>query len=358
MKKVWIIILIITLTGLMLSIIGIATGANRTLYLDKTGVHISGSTVSIVEESNLEAFREIYVDVSFSDIEILRSDTFGIELYGENVEWDWTLEEDHDNYRILKITDTGELRVPILHFDFDQKQQNFVKIYLPENLTNDNKPYVVDLKTGSGNIRLGGFNLTGVKISNSFGNVDIETMVVGGMFIDLKSGNFNGSNLLVSNFKYSNQFGDGHFESVRVMHFTAESNSGDLHFTQCEFGIDYGDWEREADAPVMKITSGFGNINARDLISWEANIEAGSGNINIAGEFFYKTVIESRFGDVKLTTSRGKDEYSLDVSVKFGNITINGERLRDQTSIVSGSVLENHIEITSSSGDVEVTFGN
>jgi len=351
MKTVWKIIGLVVFIGLVLTITGLLLGASRTLYLDKTGVHISGSEISIVEELDLEEFNEIYVDVSFSDIEIIRSDTFGIELYGENFEWDWTLED-----YVLRITDIGSPRIQISHFDFFQKQNNYVKIFLPD--PDSLSPLGVVLKTGSGNIRLSDFTIISFQAYSAFGNVDIENIRAGGMKIELGSGNFTGSNLEVFNLIYTNNFGDGHFQSVTATRISAESNSGDLHFSQCDFSMDWEGNEVEPGVAGMYITSGFGDINASDLITSEINIEAGSGNVNIAGDVSGKTVIDNNFGNIKLTTSRAISEYSYDISVKFGKIVFNGERLGDQSRIMSSSMLDNHINITSSSGDVEVNFGS
>jgi len=337
MKTVWKIIGLIVLVGIVLTITGLLLGASRTLYLERTGVYISGNEVSIVEESDLEAFRDINIDVSFSDIEFLRSDTFGIELYGENLEWEWVLGDGG-----LLITDNRRPGIQILQFDFFQKQQNYVKIYLPENTV----LHSVSAKTGSGNIRLDSFNVSGLtQISNSFGNVDIENMVTGAMHIELGSGRFTGSNLDVFYLMYNNRFGSGHFQNVRANGFTADTSSGDMQFTNCTFA-----------SPV--IVNNFGKISATEFTVSNPNIRVNSGNINIAGDISGKVLIHNEFGDIKLTTSKARSDFSYDVSLKFGRITFDGERLRDQTSIISGSIQENHIKITSSSGDVEVNFGS
>ena len=341
MKTVWKIIGLVILVGIVLTITGLLLGASRTLYLDRTGVHISGNKISIVEESDLEAFREINIDASFSDIEFLRSDTFGIELYGENLEWDWTLEDN-----ILTITDTGDLRLPILHFDFFQKQHNYVKIFLPENLPPDEQPQFVSLKTGSGNIRLDDFNTTVLDISNSFGNVDIKNMNTGVIFIELGSGRFTGLNLHAFRIVYNNRFGDGFFQEVgAVGFFEADINSGNLQFTNCIL-------------TNATIVNNFGKITATDVIAFSPNIRANSGNINITGEISGEIVIHNEFGNIDLTTSKVRSDYSYDVSLKFGKLIFAGEQLKDQTSIISGTTMENHIKITSSSGNVDVSFGS
>ena len=56
MKKIWIIILLCIAVGLVLSVIGLATGASRSLYWDRAGIHISESSTGIPVGILIELF--------------------------------------------------------------------------------------------------------------------------------------------------------------------------------------------------------------------------------------------------------------------------------------------------------------
>jgi len=158
MKILWKVIILSIAVGLVLAIIGFFTGASRTLYLDRRGVHVSGSGISHITESDMESFKNIYIDAGFSDVVFVISDHYGIELYGNNMEWRWTLEND-----ALGITYESSTRFQILHIDFISKERNYAKIFIPQ----DSQLETVTIKTGSGDISLADLQADNLDISTS-----------------------------------------------------------------------------------------------------------------------------------------------------------------------------------------------
>jgi len=86
------------------------------------------------------------------------------------------------------------------------------------------------------------------------------------------------------------------------------------------------------------------------------HLRANSGSIKINGDLTGETVIHAGFGNIDLTLTREKTEFSYDITVRFGNISFDGQRMRDQTTLTSGTIFENHLKLSSSSGDVKVSF--
>jgi DUF4097 and DUF4098 domain-containing protein YvlB len=335
MKNIWKLIAIAIATGLVLSIIGISMGASRTLYLSNTGIHIAGGGESRITELDLGYFNSIFIDASFSDVEFVAADKYGVDIRGYDMEWHWTLEGE-----ILTISHERRSRIQILNFGLSSNSnRSYVKVYLPRDAELEN----VAIKSGSGNVKLGNFRADSVEITNSFGDVELYNAKSDHLMIDMNSVNFTGSNINVQSLFYNNRFGNGRFQTVSAERFTAESNSGDLELTGCVFG-------------EISITSSFGKITANDIVSSRADIQANSGDISLNGDFTGETIIQSNFGNVKLSTSGEKEEYSYDISAKFGRITLDGERLENDTSIKSRSLSENSLNITVSSGDIEVYF--
>ena len=336
MKIIWKIIIIVIIVGLLLSVVGFFTGASRIIYFSRSGVQVSGGEISQITETNLEQFRSVSVDVGFSDVEFVNSDSFGIDLYGIDMEWLWTLEDGK-----LNITHNRSAQLHVVNLNFVTAGRNYVKIFLPADAELEN----VTIKTSSGDIKLGSFRADNVDIRSSFGDATLNNITSNHLQVDLNSGRFTGTNLSTGKLDFKSQFGNGHFQSVTANSFKAESSSGDLRFTGCTFG--------EFDA-----TNRFGDIIAGGLVSSRTNIQASSGDVRITGDLSGETIIHTDFGDTKLTLSRDKDEYSYNISVRFGNITYDGVRMRDQTSLNSGTVQENHLKLSASSGDIEVSFGN
>ena len=334
MKIIWKVIIIIIIVGLILATIGLATGASRTLFLDRRGVHVGDGEINEVSELDLVPFKNIHVDVGLCDIELVSSDKYGIHLIGRDMKWSWSVEND-----VLSITHDKTTRVQIVDFGILSGPRNCVTVYLPENVVLEQ----IYLKSGSGDIELGNLQADRIEISNSFGNVDMNSITSDYLSADISSGRFTGMSLKTQTLIYNNRFGDGNFQAVSADYINAESNSGKMHFTNCEF----------KDATI---SNSFGDIIATGLISSKSNIKASSGDIKISGDLSGETVLHTDFGSINLTMPRDKEVYSYDISVKFGSITFDGQRLRDQSALTSGTTMENHLKLSSSSGDIKVSF--
>ena len=333
MKLIWKLIIIFIVTGLILSTIGLVAGASRTLYWDKTGVTISSGEISHITSWDIEPIESIYIDAGFSDVEFVISNVFAIELYSENAQWEWKTGD------VLEITQKRNTVTQILSFDSTPAQRSYVKVILPENA----ELGVVDVKTNSGNINLGGFKADTVNIKSSFGDVDLNGITSSHLNADLNSGRLSVVFIDTGTFVYSNSYGDAIFKSVNADTFRANSNSGNTRFIDCTFG-DTG------------ITSRFGDITGNEFISSKTNISSNSGSVDLNGTLSGETVIHTGFGNTTLTTSLEKELYSYDISVRFGNITFDDVLRGDQSSLISGSTMENHLKLSSSSGDINVNF--
>jgi len=334
MKTIWKIIIITIAVGFVLSLSGFLMGASRTLYWDRTGVYTNGNEICHITEPDVGYFKSIKIESSFSDVRFVSAEKYGIELYGDNMEWFWTIEND-----VLKITHSKNSRYPIINLNFLPIHKNYAIVYLPDTAELEK----VNIKSNSGDMDIGSFHADRVELINTFGEVDLSDVTSDYLMIQLNSGDFTGSDINVRIFEYNNSFGDGNFKTVKADKLAADNNSGDLRFTGCEF-------------VEVDIKNNFGYIRADRFSSTKSNIRANSGDINITGNLTGETVIHSDFGDIKLTVSEKKDNYSFDISVKFGDIKFDGERMGDRSLFRSSSTLENHLKISASSGDIDVKF--
>ena len=340
MKSVWMKVLVIIAAGVLLLITGFFLGARLTLYRDGDGLRVRGrdtgeaatQKIHHVTEPDVGYFSNIYIDTGFSDVEFINSDRYGIDLYGVEMEWQWTLE--NGTLNITSVTVSTQTNI-----DFRSTKRNHIKIFIPEN-TEFNK---ITIKSGNGDIDIGDFRAQITEINNSFGNVQLQNITNEHMQISLNSGSFIGSNINTRALVYNNHFGNGSFQTITAQTFTAHSNSGDLNFTGCKF-------EETA------ITISFGKITITDITSSKTDIRANSGDINITGDLSGETIIHADFGNINLTTSKEETDYSFDISVSFGRIRFAGERMRNETSIKSNDEKENHLKISSSSGDIDINF--
>jgi len=334
MKIIWRVILIAIAAGIILSILGLSMGASNSLYLDRRGVHTTGNVISHIKEPDLESFNSIYIESGFCDVEFINSDNYGIDLYGNNMEWSWSIDEG-----MLKITHNDSARLQI-NFGFMSFERNYAKVYFPANTVFRS----VTIKSSSGDVKIGGYEAHEQDISNAFGDVEMSNIYGSNIKVELNSGNFKGTSIDTQILTYNNRFGDGRFQSVNASYLITDSNSGNISLIDCVFDD-------------MNLKNSFGDITARNVTSAKSMLRVNSGDIKIAGDFTGSTVIHADFGDIRFSTSLAREDYSYDISVRFGDITFDGDRMRNSSTIMSGSTGENDLKITSSSGDVFIEFG-
>jgi len=257
-KTIWKIIVILIAAGLILAIIGFSLGASRSLYIDRTGVHVSGNETTYISEHDLASFSNIVIDAGFIDVEFFSSNAYGIEISSDNADLRWTVESDTLTVSLLRSS-----RVQIMSFDFSSSNRNYIRVLIPDDAIFD----TVDARTSSGDIKIGDIKATSVEINSTTGN-----------------------------------------------------------------------------------------IIANNIVSLRANVQTTSGNIRLSGDFFGNTEVHARTGDVRVSASGDKNDYSFRLSTRTGTIRSDGERLSNE--IADRPTRENHISITTTSGNIEVNFGN
>jgi len=334
MKKIWLIIIIAIAAGLLLSIIGISLGASRTLYLDTTGFYVDSSGETKITET-LDEIKNIRIDAGSSDIEIVIGDTFGIDLYGNNLEWLWS----YENGSLVIWHDKGT-RFQIMNINiFPPYNNNYVRVYIPEDAVLD----FVTVIAGSGDIKINGVTTDSITASTRTGEVKLNNIISEHIQVEMSSGNLVSENINTRSMVYNNSTGDGIFKTVNAETIMIQGRSGDLRFTDCLFD----------EIGIINTT---GSIHATNLTSMRASINNRSGDIRLSGTFTGESIIQATTGDIVISTSLGREEYSYDISLRTGSITFDGERLRDQSAVTSGNTAENHMKLTTTSGDIKVEF--
>ena len=322
------------IAGFVIAVLGLVLGASwKGLYLSRTGVNVIESEQFNVSEMYQSTVKNIDINIQFSDVEFVNADEFGMEILAYNEDnWSWEL-----NNGALRIREGNRqgFSIGILN-----TQRSYVKVFVPRGAQLDK----VTVRTSSGDIKMGDFSANFVDINDDFGNVNISSIASDALTVSLSSGRFGGVGLNVKTFTYRNSFGNGIFQDVQAGKLMITCDSGDLELSRCGFG-------------ELKITNSFGNITAAGLNSLKTNITSNSGEVNLEGEFSGETVIDSQFGNVKFSTSKPKEAYTYTIETSFGNVRIDNERFRDNTSVRSSGSSENSLRIEASSGDIEVYFG-
>ena len=337
MKTIWKVVIILVAVGLVLSIVGVAMGASRWVYWDRSGSHIVDvSAEKRITELDLEQIKNIEIKADFSDIEFITSDKYGIDICYRDEVVTWGLESGN-----LTVSVNNAVRVRPRFFDINLSftyPKNYIKVYLPADAELDN----VSVYTSAGDIKAGSFNADYVQIDNDFGRLDVNSITCNRLKIKMSAGDFSGRNLVSGDIEYRNDFGKSKFETINAKSLNVNCSAGDIRLSGCK-------------VESIDVNNDFGKITATDLISSKTNIYASAGDIDISGEFSGQTVIKEDFGSVRFTTSKAKEDYSYDVFTDFGSVMVDNSRVRGGTQ--SGSSAVNSLYITNSAGDIHVNFG-
>ena len=109
-------------------------------------------------------------------------------------------------------------------------------------------------------------------------------------------------------------------------------------------------------AKSVEVNSSTGRVQLYNLVGDNLKVSTTSGDIRLSGEFLGVSSINTRSGDVRLTTSGIRHDYSLDISTRTGSINIDGERVRNETTVINNPILPNHIRIATTSGNINLGF--
>lgn len=374
MKTIWKVVIILISAGLALSIIGISLGASRWVFWDISGPHVADSGYEKrITELDLEQIKNIEINLDFADIEFIEADKYGFDIRYFDREVTWNLDKGN-----LTISSKGKRRVHFfdINLNFQNLSNDFLKIYLPA----DSSLGAVSVETANGDLKIGSFSADNVRIDNSFGKLDLYSIVCNKLQIGLDNGDFMGKNLSVTgDFDYEKDFGASRFETIKAQNIRISSSNGGITLNGCEalnveINNDFGNISANnliATKTGIEISNGnvglegcrvetitvkkdFGKVSAINLISADTSINASNGDIILSGEFTGRTVINNDFGDVKITTSKPKESYTFDIYTEFGSVTFDNNKVRN--AINSGNSAENTLNITNSNGDIQVYF--
>lgn len=123
--------------------------------------------------------------------------------------------------------------------------------------------------------------------------------------------------------------------------------------------IDFGAGSAEIDRLVAKkecdIDTGAGKVVIGDCDISDLDLDIGTGKFELAGALMGDCVIDMGVGSVDIILVGTPDDYCFDIGKGIGNITIDGNEMRDGETLGTGDC---HIQISGGVGSVTVGFEN
>lgn len=99
---------------------------------------------------------------------------------------------------------------------------------------------------------------------------------------------------------------------------------------------------------------GTGNITLSDVTLSDSDIDCGTGNVTIDGTFLGKNEFDGGVGNINLNLKGTINDYSLKTESGIGDITIDGKKYSDYTSVNDNT--DNSLDIEGGVGNVNIDF--
>ena len=243
---------------------------------------------------SVEPFTDMDLDIGNSNVNIIEGDEFKVEysVYNDVP----TIEVKNEKLIVIHKVKNGQF---VFHLGLVEYENPTINIYIPK-----------ETKLGT------------ININDNAGNLKIKSQSVGNLKMDVDEGIINLS--------------DSEFGNIDI-----ESNSGDIAIS----GI---------KADVMDMSVDYGNVRIDDTEMDKLKIDADAGNIKAESSRINDIDIKSDAGNVKLEIIGEKADYSIEASVDFGNLKIDGERQGSKVNMEGKS--GKSIKVKSNAGNVDIEF--
>ena len=294
--KTWLkVVLIALLCGAVLMIAGFAAGGRTNVYFDNRKLQIDDGVGDKVSQLNIDAIREIQIDVSAARIEIVQGDSYGYET-----------ESYRQASRIVSSFENGRLVVEQKSTGFwGQIGWNFnlhfdrVTVYLPADANLDN----VSIRTSAGDVRIGSLSAQNADLHATAGAIHIEHITAPNLSLTATTGSIRVDDLVVT-------------ESLK-----AKVTAGELRLSGTASG----------DIDVSNVT----------------------GEVRLDGDFSGRINVSNTTGEIRINDRKGKEAFTMSISCTVGDLRVNGQK------VSSGTYGDGPNKLTASAttGELQLNFG-
>ena len=262
--------------GIVLAIIGYASGGKWFFTINNNGFQVPKEQSFVTNLYELDPFTSINIDIEHGDVEILPSDSYSIEVSSfESADVTHEVKSGTLTVDAKKSKDNG------ITIGFGSFETPTIKIYVPKDA-----------------------KLSNIALDSSFGDVNLEHLNFQKLNLIVKHGDLSMENIVSAHTEITQSFGDISLQQFSSTSFVAESEHGDIEI----------DGELKGKSTI---TSSFGDIdlqllNKESELGLDLNMNFGEISFNdqsIEGDFS-----QSHNGDNQLQVSLSHGD--LDLSLK------------------------------------------
>lgn len=297
-KKITKLACIIILVGFLFVGLGYMTNQSFSFEnLTKTNITKTNEYKIIKDIKDLEEFKSMNIEVGITNIEIIPSKKYKIELqYKENY--------GKINYKVknnsLIINQESNIRNLNNKLNFNKDDLNFIKIYIPSDKVFEKFSITSDI----GNVDIRQMNLTNLDLSCDVGNIKIN-------------------NCEINDSKISNDTGNIEINKSKLKNLEANSNLGNINSE---------------------------NINVKNSLNAKNDL----GNIDISGKVYGDIEVNCDLGNVDIEIDEKEKNYNYRLICDLGKIDLNGKRKNKDVLLENNS--DNNLNIECNSGNIELKF--
>lgn len=345
-KKFFTMCFFLTVIGVFLCGVGIVLGGRiYGVELGKDGFIIQtdidkteqDETRYIVKAEDIDSFDSISADIDFAEVNIVRSNRYGIE-YRFPMDSALSYEVDDDELKVetnkRDIKDWSFTLFSIKN-KIDGKLIPMLNIYIPADARLEN----IDIDLSGGVIRVPTLKAEEIYLKNSFGSVELSDLESEELRINVSSGNITGNDILTEDANISSSLGN-----IEINEMVAE----DLKMKFSSGNISVGNIKAES----ADINCTYGAIELGGVAGDELFISSASGAIEASNVSSKKIEAESSFGAINIDLD-DVDDYNMDCKANFGEVTVNG-RSKGGSHVVSESSKNRSLRVNCSSGQVNI----
>lgn len=294
--------------GAVIGGIGLGLGGLPGFYINASGVHSynidkKSDDGKVLEKTRLDAFTSMQMNIPNANVYIVPSDDYYIEyrLESQTGNIDYHVE---DNTLVMKVNDYSGLQFFSFNI-FGQTQENYVKLYLPEDQIYDS----LYVDAGMGDVSLGNIKAKSIELNLSLGDLTGDIV-----------------------------------ESDR---FTAVLDNGSFYVGVC-------------NTQNLSVENDLGDIAIDSLeIGSQGNIELNLGNLDIKYCSFNRLDINNSLGNVKMCLKGTEDDYQMDLQTDLGTISVPdsyGINEDDSSRFISQNENGAILNVYNDCGDITVEF--
>ncbi|MEY8391830.1 DUF4097 family beta strand repeat-containing protein [Lachnospiraceae bacterium 45-W7] len=271
-----------------------------------------------LKKTKLEAFSEISVALSYSNLSILPGDDYYLEYHMDGSCEEPQYEVSSGKFYFQEGPTQAKYRSGF-HLFFNphnltaRYEPYYVTLYVPEKTYFD----ILDISDDSGNVELEKIQAKDADIRIAYGNLTMDSFSGGTLSIDADSGNLELNKVACDTLKLNNEYGNISGDIFQISGKTAITlDSGTLSLKQLE-------------TETLALTNEYGNCSVNEINVKNSNISMDSGNLDFGQAVLGTTKIKSCYGDVTLFLSDSAANYDYNLHTEYGTVKLDGNKIRE-----------------------------